>query len=250
MYDYNNVLSKIPTDHSNQVTIEEMVREVLNEQQSLQLIVDLGCGTGRYADFFLKNYKLVEYIGVDIDESPESKQRTRSDFKFLSYDGIHLPFEDESIDVIFMNQVLEHVRSPHLLFPEIARTLKSNGLFVGSVSQLEPYHSYSIFNYTFYGICSFSELFGLNVFKLRPGIDGITIINRHINKFILNRKYEMEHLFFMHESPINYSIDLYCKEKNMNIRETNLAKLKISGQFCFAARKSATEKIESNSQLD
>ena len=185
MYNYDKVLEKIPTDHSNQVTIEEMVREVLCDQQQLQLVVDLGCGTGRYADFFSKNYKRAKYIGVDIDGSPESEQRTRSDFNFLSYDGIHLPFEDESIDVIFMNQVLEHVRQPHLLFPDIARSLKPNGIFIGSVSQLEPYHSYSIFNYTFYGICSFSELFGLNVFKLRPGIDGITIINRHINKFIL-----------------------------------------------------------------
>lgn len=237
MYNYDKVLEKIPTDHSNQVTIEEMVREVLCDQQQLQLVVDLGCGTGRYADFFSKNYKRAKYIGVDIDGSPESEQRTRSDFNFLSYDGIHLPFEDESIDVIFMNQVLEHVRQPHLLFPDIARSLKPNGIFIGSVSQLEPYHSYSIFNYTFYGICSFSELFGLNVFKLRPGIDGITIINRHINKFILNRNYEIEHLFFSHESPINYSIDLYYKEKKMNVRQINLAKLKISGQFCFAAKK-------------
>ena len=136
-----------------------------------------------------------------------------------------------------MNQVLEHVRQPWLLFPEIERVLTKNGLLVGSVSQLEPYHSFSLYNYTYYGICDFCDQFGLRVFRLRPGIDGIQIIQRSFNKFILKRDYTWEDKYFAHESPLNYALETFLAGRNP--REINRAKLHTAGHFCFAARKSA-----------
>ncbi len=200
------------------------------------MIIDLGCGTGRYYDFIHNEFPLFSYIGVDIDSSPESKSRNRSDFTFLPYDGIHLPFKDCSVDIIFMNQVLEHVRAPHLLFPEIYRCLKNDGILLGSVSQLEPYHSFSVMNYTFYGICSFLDLFNFNTFKLRPGIDSYSLISRTLNKFILKRSHSFEDIFFNSESMLSYAIYEYLKNKS-NVQQINLNKLIIAGQFSFAAKK-------------
>ena len=136
-----------------------------------------------------------------------------------------------------MNQVLEHVRAPHLLFPEIYRCLKQNGLLLGSVSQLEPYHSFSVINYTFYGICSFLDLFNLLTFKLRPGIDSYSLISRTFNKFILKRDPSFENTFFETESLLNYAIQRYFNNNKNSIRQINLNKLIMAGQFSFASLK-------------
>lgn len=236
IFNFEKALSAIPSDHCDQSSAIKMIAEALPSGRKINTICDLGCGTGHRADWFKENYKYASYVGVDIESSPEVDKRTRSDVEFRTYDGITLPFDDKDVDVFFMDQVLEHVRQPHLLLPEIVRCLKYDGVLVGSVSQLEPYHSYSIFNYTFYGICSFFDLFGLEVFKLRPGIDSQTLISRTINKFIFARDSSFENMFFMNESPLNYALAVWSKQKKCSIRATNLAKLKVAGHICFAAK--------------
>lgn len=230
----NDVLAAIPDDHSAQVTPQDFFREIVHSEAKGK-VVDLGCGNGRMADFFAAEYAQLEYVGLDISTSPEAQSRTRDDYIFTTYDGIHIPFESESIEIIFMNQILEHVRQPWLLFPEIERVLTRGGILVGSVSQLEPYHSFSLYNYTYYGICDFCDQFGLRVFRLRPGIDGMQIIARSFNKFILKRNYSWENMYFAHESPWNYALETFLAGRRP--REINRAKLHTAGQFCFAARK-------------
>ena len=234
-FDFSKALAAIPQDHCQQISFRDFMKEIIKTDTQGK-IVDLGCGTGNFYDFISKTFPQLEYIGIDIEESPEAKQRTRSDFKFIAYDGVTLPFEDETIHIIFMNQVLEHVRAPHLLFPEIRRVLTKGGLLLGSVSQLEPYHSYSVMNYTFYGICSFLELFGLHTFKIRPQIDAQTLISRSVNKFIIGRGADFEDIFFSTESPISYSIEKFGRFKKLTTQQINLLKLRIAGQISFAAQ--------------
>lgn len=74
-----------------------------------------------------------------------------------------MPFDDGTFDVVFCRQVLEHVRHPDDVIAEVSRILRPGGIFVGSVSQLEPYHNHSIFNWTSYGVVSVFEAYGLTV---------------------------------------------------------------------------------------
>lgn len=200
-FDFSRALEAIPDDHCRQTTFREFMLETIpRENETKGKIVDLGCGTGHFYDYVHSHFNSLEYIGVDIEGSPEARQRTRSDFSFIPYDGVSLPFEDSSVEVIFMNQVLEHIRAPHLLFPEIKRCLVDDGLLIGSVSQLEPYHSYSVMNYTFYGLCSFLDLFGLHVFKLRPGIDSNYLYLEQLINFYWNVKQILNNVF-LQKSP-------------------------------------------------
>ena len=57
--------------------------------------------------------------------------------------------------------------------------LTPGGLFVGSTSQLEPYHAWSLWNYTIYGFQTIVEDAGLTLEEVRPGIDGIALVQRH-----------------------------------------------------------------------
>lgn len=236
-YSFDAVMNAIPEDHARQSTSTDIAEEaLLSSETKILTLIDLGCGTGRHSEWLKKFDSSIRYIGIDIENSPEVQMR-KKDGLFVTYDGFHLPFKSSNIDIFFSNQTLEHVRKPHLLLPEISRCLKDDGLFVGSVSQLEPYHSYSVLNYTFYGIyCLFKE-FGLDIIKLRPGIDAVNLIQRSFNKFILKRNHVYQDLFFGQESPLNYSLNVLADKEKWNIKKLNLEKLKISGQICFVAKK-------------
>ena len=231
----HKIMLSIPNDHFNQVCATELLKNYLDKHPLIKNIVDLGCGTGDLADLVHKYGR--NYIGVDIQDSPEVRSRKRTDVNFLTYDGINLPFENDSQQLIFSKQVFEHVRHPFELLADIYRCLQGGGGFLGSVSQLEPYHSYSTFNYTFYGLyCMLSDL-NFKVIELRPSIDSIALIQRSINKFLFKTQAACEDMFWSQESPLNYIISTQGKRNNWSNQLINLKKLQYCGQFCFVAKK-------------
>ena len=150
------------------------------------------------------------------------------------YDGVNLPYADESYDVIWCKQVLEHVRHPDAVIAEVARVLRPGGLFLGSVSQIEPYHSRSIFNWTHYGIRVVFADHGLNVFELTPGTDGLLLMlralfgyNTGLNKLVSG------------ETPFNRIISaLFAPDgPNPSSKVVTRQKMKTAGHIHFAARK-------------
>lgn len=218
----------IPDDHSKQSDAFRMFRSHANRLEGAKnRLLDLGAGAGNSFDRLARIVPSIDYTGLDIESSPEVSRRKRSDLRFVTYDGEMIPFEDQYFDAIFCKQVLEHVRRPDVVIAEVARVLKPGGLFVGSVSQLEPYHSHSIFNWTAYGLYRVLSDHGLKLLELRPGIDGVSLTLRRIfgrDKF--ERSFSVSSLF-------NYYIDL---EQNKNgIREKNFQKLIIAGHIVFAA---------------
>ena len=56
-----------------------------------------------------------------------------------------------AFELVYCKQVLEHVRRPEPLLAEVRRVLVPGGWFAGSTSQLELYHSLSMWNYTPFG---------------------------------------------------------------------------------------------------
>ena len=64
----------------------------------------------------------MRWIGVEVGDS---EYETRADVELRVFDGVALPFEDASVDVVFSKQVLEHVERPHELIPDVARVLQA-----------------------------------------------------------------------------------------------------------------------------
>jgi SAM-dependent methyltransferase len=112
-------------------------------------VLDLGCGP--------KDQKLpVEflghsYVGVDYDS-------TKAD---MLADGHALPFQLESMDCVLSYAVLEHLHNPYIAISEIERVLRPGGLYVGTVSQGEPFH-HSYFHHTAWAL--------LSLFASRPSL--------------------------------------------------------------------------------
>ena len=75
------------------------------------------------------------YVGVDYSSSSAD----------LLADAHSIPFGDNTFECVFSYAVLEHLHLPFLAIREIERVLSPSGLFVGTVSQGEPFHDFLIF---------------------------------------------------------------------------------------------------------
>lgn len=223
----------VPSDHCRQVSINSVTRKLLlNETNKIKVVLDLGCGEGNSVDFFRSVIPDILWVGLDLAISPEVEKRTRQDAEFRTFDGVNIPFEDNYFDLIYCNQVLEHVRLPGELLSEIYRVLKPDGYLVGTTSQLEPYHSLSVWNFTPHGFKLLVEEAGLDLKEIRPGIDAFTLIARAAlqRPKIFNRWWERE-------SPFNKLISLAGYITGKEKRKINFAKLILCGQFCFIVQK-------------
>jgi SAM-dependent methyltransferase len=218
---------RIPTDHSRPVLADDYAHRLRAHR-----VMDLGCGTGDSVDLFRSVDPDVEWVGVDVERSPEVATRTRTDAEFVTFDGRRLPFADASFGLVYCKQVLEHVEHPHELIGEVARVLQPGGHLVGSTSQLEAFHSRSVFNWTPYGFMRVAEDAGLEVLELRPVIDGFTLVAwRAIG---LPRFF---HRWWARESPPYRVIELAARAARLDVRTRNQIKLTLCGQFAFVARR-------------
>lgn len=222
----------LPNDHYRQVNAEQITMELFRDHHGIKKVLDLGCGEGDSIKFFGEISNEIEWFGLDIEDSPEVQRRTTVNENIYSFDGINIPFDDNSFDLIYCRQVFEHVRFPLELMKEINRILKQDGFLVGSTSHLEPYHSYSHFNFTPFGFNFLCNEAGLKVELFRPGIDGLTLILRRILNYpkFFNR-------WFKIESPLNRIINIAGKMRRLKEKDINYIKLLFSGHYCFIVRK-------------
>lgn len=220
---------RIPNDTAAQMDSFGMISANQHRFGESGSLLDLGAGTGQSYETLKAILPQHRYVGLDIEGSPEVLNRSREDLEFLTYDGVTMPCETASFDVVFCKQVLEHVRHPDAVIAEVARVIRQGGIFVGSVSQLEPYHSHSIFNWTSYGIVQVFGDHGLEIAELRPGIDGVSLTLRRL----LGR--EKFNSFFHFEGLFNHFIDANARGKPA--RQANFQKLLVAGHINFLAVK-------------
>lgn len=218
----------LPNDHSRQVNSQYYVDLVMSRPSPPPTVLDLGCGVGASLRTFRKHRPDVNWIGVDIPASMESQAREPLPAPVVLFDGERLPFADGVFPLIYCHQVLEHVEQPRAVLAEVSRVLAPGGEFIGSTSQMEPYHSRSLWNYTMYGFLTLVQEAGLAVRELRPSIDGITLTRRAYE----GRPPEMSK-YFVEESPLNEEIEAWGRRSGRSPARINNRKLLFCGQFAF-----------------
>lgn len=100
-------------------------------------LLDIGCGKMPYKTFILENSKVESYIGLDIENALIYDSAVQPDF---TWNGIKMPFEDESFDCAFGTEVLEHCPDPEIVLKEVYRILKPGGVFFFTVPFLWNLH--------------------------------------------------------------------------------------------------------------
>ena len=116
----------------------EINLELANENSSEgSVILDVGCGVGKYIIALSKNNRMC--LGIDpLYEVSllRAQQKTKDenvDIPLIQGVSENLPFENEKFDMILHLSTWQHVDDQHKTLSEIKRVLKDNGLLLVSV---------------------------------------------------------------------------------------------------------------------
>jgi ubiquinone/menaquinone biosynthesis C-methylase UbiE len=107
--------------------IKELAYQFFNESKDIK-ILDVGSGIGLIDHYLSSNFR--NLFGVDIEEGILEKAKVYNpEVNYRSYDGIILPFEDNSMDVVFAINVMHHVQPAQwqLFVKEMHRVTRRGG---------------------------------------------------------------------------------------------------------------------------
>lgn len=95
---------------SSSYLLDPFVMTVLAEKE--QSYLDLGCGRGKWGYLLKTSHKPPSHVvGGDLDvECIRYVKSHRVYDDLVMFDGRHLPFRDESFDVVLASEVLEHMK--------------------------------------------------------------------------------------------------------------------------------------------
>ncbi len=94
---------------------------------SFKKVLEVGAGDGSILKLLSDKNFAPEYHAVEISASGVEHILSRGINDLLSvqlFDGYHLPFEDDSFDLIILSHVLEHVEHERLLLRELKRVAR------------------------------------------------------------------------------------------------------------------------------
>ncbi|MBN8560549.1 MAG: class I SAM-dependent methyltransferase [Leptolyngbya sp. UWPOB_LEPTO1] len=94
-------------------------------------VLDVACGTGEFEQLILTEHSEQKMVGVDISE----KMLAIAQQKLQAYPNVtlslasaeHLPFADQSFDVIVSASAFHYFENPAIALAEMKRVLKPNG---------------------------------------------------------------------------------------------------------------------------
>jgi ubiquinone/menaquinone biosynthesis C-methylase UbiE len=96
-------------------------------------VLEVGSGVGWIMQATAEGYPdITEVVGLDISENMIKRAQERWTHplaRWVLYDGMHFPFEDDHFDVVYSCAALQHVEKHHafFIFKEIDRVLKPGG---------------------------------------------------------------------------------------------------------------------------
>jgi len=119
---------KYPEKHSKYDITRMLVEASIKELENVKFINALDTGCGHETDPL--NFKNIICFGTDM-VFKDLKENTNVKYKFVS-DIEKLPLRKESLDIVFSNMVIEHLKDPYKYFETVFNSLKPGGYVVFS----------------------------------------------------------------------------------------------------------------------
>lgn len=102
---------------------------ILKEKKTGRKVLDLGVGTGKFLNQFLKRKACDLAVGVDFSKEMliRAKAHLNSSSSFLQADIHELPFQNQSFDLVISSFTLRSVKDRGHFFKEVFRILEPGG---------------------------------------------------------------------------------------------------------------------------
>ena len=100
-----------------------------------EVILDVGCGAGRYFDALRTGYPDVTYVGIDISAGMLEKHPGSGTVSMA--DGMQLPFANGTFDVVMANHMIYHLPDIDEALVEFRRVLKPQGTIAAATNSAQ-----------------------------------------------------------------------------------------------------------------
>ena len=166
---YNKWSSQYDSNQNKTRDLEgEVLRETLKDYQSENLL-EIGCGTGKNTEWFVKNYAQVTSVDFSENMLAVAKAKVKStNVKFIQADITNAwTFVKYKYDLISFSLVLEHIVDLNHVFKEALNAVKDSGFIY--IGELHPFKQYT----------------GSKArFETGEGAETVTSFTHHITEFI------------------------------------------------------------------
>lgn len=102
-------------------------------------ILELGPGHTPEVLLLAREAGAARCVGLDVELLTGRKDLREQGVELDLYDGVHMPFEDGTFDVVWSSDVLEHVRRPERTLSESFRVLRPGGTFSAIIDLRDHY---------------------------------------------------------------------------------------------------------------
>ena len=124
-------ISGANSDYFSEYKIVELLK--YEKPDTTLNILDFGCGDGNSSLYIRKHFPNANIFGVDVSEKSIEKAKSKniSGTEFKVFDGLKMPYGDESFEVVFTSMVFHHIEHKlhQGILNEIYRVLKQGGRF-------------------------------------------------------------------------------------------------------------------------
>lgn len=116
------------TAHDERRVKEYVISKIPKNTES---ILDVGCGKGWVAKYFLPEGKLVLSLDISLTNPLKVKTRYPSEKHFgIVADSFKLPFSEGSFNCVIASEIIEHVVDPESFIKELFRAVKKGGSLI------------------------------------------------------------------------------------------------------------------------
>ena len=131
LHDKSIKLSGTDSAYFSEYKIKELAN--IENQKDKLMILDFGCGDGASCIYFRKYFTTAEIVGIDVSEESivKAEEKNIERASFSAFNGLKIPLEDNSFDVVFTSMVFHHIdhKLHAQILAEIHRVLKRKGRF-------------------------------------------------------------------------------------------------------------------------
>jgi SAM-dependent methyltransferase len=110
-----------------------VIREALGKEKK-RIILDFGCGSGRFSHLLAQNCRFLVGTEITIEMlDMAQKDNHAPNVGFVLFDGLHLPLKDRTVDLVVSVNVLQYITDDSELMKvlsELKRILAIDGRFL------------------------------------------------------------------------------------------------------------------------